>query len=76
MQYFTIPSHPTPCDPAPGRELGKVSPSAPLYIFGVTSVLAAVLVLLLPETKVGKDRHGAQPDYGDQTRLRPSYPRG
>ena len=53
-----------------------MSPSAPLYIFGVTSVLAAVLVLLLPETKVGKDRHGAQPDYGDQTRLRPSYPRG
>jgi len=34
-----------------GRELGKVSKSAPLYIFGVTSVLAAILVLFLPETK-------------------------
>ena len=34
-----------------GRELGRSSPSAPLYIFGVTSLLAAALVLLLPETQ-------------------------
>ena len=34
-----------------GRELAKHSPSAPLIIFGITSIIAAVLVLLLPETK-------------------------
>jgi len=34
-----------------GRELGKQSPAAPLVIFGVTSILAAILVLILPETK-------------------------
>jgi len=34
-----------------GRELGKTSPDAPLYIFGATSLIAAGLVLFLPETK-------------------------
>ena len=34
-----------------GRELGKQSPAAPLIIFGVTSIIAAILVLILPETK-------------------------
>jgi len=34
-----------------GRELAKQSPSAPLVIFGITSIIAAFLVLLLPETK-------------------------
>merc|ERR1712211_208981 len=32
-------------------ELGKSSPDAPLYIFGATSLIAAGLVLFLPETK-------------------------
>eukprot|EP00090_Calanus_glacialis_P012725 TRINITY_DN21349_c0_g1_i1.p1 TRINITY_DN21349_c0_g1~~TRINITY_DN21349_c0_g1_i1.p1 ORF type:complete len:278 (+),score=71.47 TRINITY_DN21349_c0_g1_i1:2-835(+) len=34
-----------------GRELAKKSADAPLIIFGVTSIIAAVLVLFLPETK-------------------------
>jgi len=34
-----------------GRELGKTSPDAPLFIFGATSLIAAGLVLFLPETK-------------------------
>jgi len=34
-----------------GRELAKESAAAPLLIFGITSVLAALLVLLLPETR-------------------------
>ena len=34
-----------------GREMAQVSPIAPVLIFGVTSVLAGGLTLLLPETK-------------------------
>jgi len=34
-----------------GRELGKQSKAAPLLIFGVTSIIAAILVLFLPETR-------------------------
>jgi len=34
-----------------GRELGKQSPGAPLIIFGITSIIASILVLFLPETK-------------------------
>jgi len=34
-----------------GRELGKQSPDAPLIIFGITSIIASILVLFLPETK-------------------------
>merc|ERR1712128_138120 len=34
-----------------GRELGHVLPAAPIVIFGLTSLVAGVLVLLLPETR-------------------------
>jgi OCT family organic cation transporter-like MFS transporter 4/5 len=34
-----------------GRELAKQSPGAPLVIFGVTSIIASILVLFLPETR-------------------------
>ena len=34
-----------------GRELAKKNAKAPLIIFGVTSIIAAILVLFLPETK-------------------------
>jgi len=37
--------------PFVGRELGAVSPVAPVLIFGLTSLLASALSLLLPETK-------------------------
>jgi len=34
-----------------GRELAKQSPGAPLVIFGVTSIIASIQVLFLPETR-------------------------
>ena len=34
-----------------GREVGRTSPTISITIFGVTSVLAGLLVLLLPETR-------------------------
>ena len=34
-----------------GRELAKTSEDTPLIIFGVTSILASILVMFLPETK-------------------------
>jgi len=37
-----------------GRELGKKSPAVPLIIFGLTSVIAGILVLFLPETRNSK----------------------
>ena len=37
--------------PFVGRELGAVSPAAPVVIFGVTSLVASGLTLLLPETR-------------------------
>ena len=37
--------------PFVGREVAQLSPLAPVLIFGLTSVLAGLLTLLLPETK-------------------------
>jgi len=37
--------------PFVGRELGSVSPIAPVFIFGLTSLLGGFLALFLPETK-------------------------
>ena len=34
-----------------GREVGRSSPTTSIIIFGVTSIIAGVLVLLLPETR-------------------------
>lgn len=36
--------------PFVGRELGSLSPIAPVFIFGLTSLLGGVLALILPET--------------------------
>ena len=33
------------------REVGAVSPSAPVFIFGLISLLAGLVTLLLPETR-------------------------
>lgn len=37
--------------PYMGRELSRMDPRAPLFIFGILSLVAAMLVLLLPETR-------------------------
>jgi len=37
--------------PFAGRELGKLDPRSPIYLFGIVSLIAGFLTLVLPETK-------------------------